>query len=175
MASKKFAFKKKKFQKSSKKHVESMFLTTKEKNYPYYFLKSSLNKTENNCKKFFKFNLNNNLYFIRSLSSCSLELSHFKSIVRIFKWFVKFYKIENSLNLKLFVFPDFSFTSKPKDIRMGKGKGEVSKKIAIIKKGQIILSLSSKSLNFEKFLITSLLKKMIYKLPKKFIIFKNDW
>lgn len=31
MASKKFAFKKKKFQKSSKKHVESMFLTTKEK------------------------------------------------------------------------------------------------------------------------------------------------
>ena len=155
--------------KNRKKHVETMFLTNKQKKYPYYFKPF-------NIKKLKEFNLNKyfakrNIFYIRSLNSGYLTFSPLKAIIRLFKFFLKNYKLEDSLKYKLFVFPDFILTSKPKEIRMGKGKGTNYRKVAVVKAGQNILSLTCKKKH--KNLVLILLRKMIHKLPFQSFLVKN--
>ncbi len=40
------------------------------------------------------------------------------------------------------VFPDHSYTGKPAEVRMGKGKGEVQGYVAVVKPGRIIFEIS---------------------------------
>ena len=75
------------------------------------------------------------------------------------------------MKYKLFVFPDFILTSKPKEIRMGKGKGTNYRKVAVVKAGQNILSLTCKKKH--KNLVLILLRKMIHKLPFQSFLVKN--
>ena len=161
-----------KFQKNNrKKHVETMFITNKQKNYPYYFKFTNIqNLKEFNLNKYF---LQKNTFYIRCLSSGYMTLDPLKAIIRLFKFFLKNYKLEDSLKYKLFVFPDFVLTSKPKEVRMGGGKGANFKKVAIIKGGQNIISLTCFSRHNN--LILLLLKKMAYKLPFNSTIVLNSW
>lgn len=162
----------KKIQKSNrKKHVETMFLTNKQKNYPYYFKSPNINALQEfNVNKYF---LKKNTFYIRCLSSGYMTLDPLKAIIRLYKFFLKNYKLENSLHYKLFVFPDFVLTSKPKEIRMGKGKGKNYRKVAIIRGGQNIIALTCDSLHNN--LVFILLKKMAHKLPFNSSIIKNIW
>lgn len=53
---------------------------------------------------------------------------------------VKEMKRKGKLWLK--VFPDHSYTGKPAEVRMGKGKGEVQGYVAVIKPGRILFEMS---------------------------------
>lgn len=152
-----------------KKHVETMFITNKQKKYPYYHKPPHIQKLK-------EFNLNKNftkrnVYYIKSLQSGYLTFDPLKAIIRLFKFFLKNYKLEDSLKYRLFVFPDFVLTSKPKEVRMGGGKGKNFRKVAIIKSGQNIISLTCKPQHNNLALI--LLRKMAHKLPFQSKIVKN--
>lgn len=174
---KKFFFSKKFSKKNRKKHVETMFITPKAKKYPYYY-KSLLTTLEHNKTNFFQ---KNKLWYLRTKNNGLLNINIFKAFMRIFKWFTKTYKIEDFVTLNILLFPDFVFTSKAKDVRMGKGKGLPSKSLAFYKKGQnfavISLKLKKNSPLFKKyaFLIEELLKKLIKKLPSGFFFSKKSW
>jgi len=56
---------------------------------------------------------------------------------------------------------------------MGKGKGAIAKKVAIIKKGQLFLYLDFSERRERESLAVALLKKMMHKLPFKTVITKN--
>lgn len=60
-------------------------------------------------------------------------------------------------------FPDYARTAKPKEVRMGRGKGNVSHWVAIIKPGRILFEVKSKNL----LLIKEALDFTIRKLPFK--------
>ena len=68
------------------------------------------------------------------------------------------------LYFKIIGFPDFVLTSKPKDVRMGKGKGQPSRKVSLIKKNQFFMVFKLKN-NFNNFFILlNLVKQIQYKL-----------
>lgn len=158
-----------------KKHVETMFLTTKLKKHKYYYKPTNLSKLfENNPNKY---KLKRNLLYIRSLNSGYITIHPLKAIIRLYKWFIKNYDSEKDLNYRLFVFPDFVLTSKPKEVRMGKGKGANLTKVDIIKKNQLMLFLRARRRKIfnTKYLINLFIKKMAHKLPFHPIITKNNW
>lgn len=161
-----------KFQKDNrKKHVETMFITNKQKNYPYYFKFPCIQQLRE--LNYNKYNLKQNIFYIRCLEGGYMTLDPLKAIIRLFKFFLKNYKLEESLKYKLFVFPDFVLTSKPKEVRMGGGKGKNFRKVAVIKSGQNIIALTCKPKHNNLALI--LLKKMAHKLPFQSRIIKNFW
>lgn len=56
---------------------------------------------------------------------------------------------------------------------MGKGKGAPDKKVAIVKRGQLFISLTFFNNKSRRMLALALLKKMMHKLPFKTIITGN--
>lgn len=102
----------------------------------------------------FKFN-------VQLKESGYLNLAPLKTIMRIFKWFVKTQNIKDGdLKIELLSFPDFVLTSKPREIRMGKGKGQEKKKVAFVQKGSILLSIKSRKVQMY------LLKKFVLRITK---------
>lgn len=63
-----------------------------------------------------------------------------KQIESARKVIVKEMKRKGKLWIK--VFPDHSYTAKPAEVRMGKGKGEVQGYVAVIKPGRILFEIS---------------------------------
>lgn len=154
-----------------KKHVETMFLTNKAKHHLYYYKNRNLfNTAETNdanlTPPFFSIS-------IRTLESGYLTLKPLKSVARFFKWFSKSY-FKDHVKLRLRIFPDFILTSKPKEVRMGKGKGANLQKVAPIKLGQILLSVKIRGFN-NSVPIRDLMTKMSFKLPFKHRVVINDW
>lgn len=160
----------KKRKKKRKRHVETMFLSSKTKRHTFYF-KSTLKSSE------FKRNVPivRGSYNLRSLCSGYISISPFKSVARLIKLYSRKLQISDSINYKITKFPDFSLTNKPKDVRMGKGKGKNIRKFAYIRKNQIFLTLFS--YNFEKnhYFCLYILRQLIRRLPMRFIITKNFW
>jgi ribosomal protein L16/L10AE len=153
-----------------KKHVETMFLTNKAKKYPYYF--KDRNFGSSIATKASLLYPNRKMFAIRTLNSTHLELGPLKAVMRIFKWFTKTHKIDEVAKYRLTAFPDFVLTSKPKEIRMGKGKGAPDRKVALVRRGQILFQLRA---GFEgrRYLALKLLKKIVHKLPLKNIVVIN--
>lgn len=157
--------------KARKKHVESMFLTNKKRNYPFYFKDKMLwTKSENN---FFKFFSPRHFYTIRITESGYINLKPLKAIVRMYKWFLKEHSIEDGLRMRLRIFPDFVLTSKPKEMRMGKGKGMLAEKVAVVKSGTVLLTLENKGVSY--FLVKLLIKYLSWKVPLRHLIELNNW
>jgi ribosomal protein L16/L10AE len=155
--------------KNRKKHIETMFLTQKQKKFPFYY-KPSFNFSPNQSR----FSAKPGLLYVRSLQTTYVELSVFKASARIIKWFIKKYALEDFLTFKFLAFPDFSLTSKPKDVRMGKGKGPVSKKVAFIRRGQffVIFKLKKRPQNY--FIFKDLVKQIISRLSfRALLTYKN--
>lgn len=60
-------------------------------------------------------------------------------------------------------FPDYARTAKPKEVRMGRGKGNVSHWVAIIKPGRILFEVKSKNLLLIKETLEFTLRKLPFK------------
>jgi large subunit ribosomal protein L16 len=121
--------------KKKSKHIESFF-NYKSKKFPYYY-KSNLNKK-------FKITyssrpLNFGSFCLRYTGTTSyIKVAPLKSCIRVLKFFFRKKKI-SKLVFKVNLSPDIVLTCKPKEVRMGKGKGPVSPdKVAILKSGQIL-------------------------------------
>lgn len=69
--------------KNRKKHVETMFLTHKEKNYPFYYKPSNLTALIENNKN--KIHPQRGFYTIKFLESGYLKIGPLKAVMRIYK------------------------------------------------------------------------------------------
>jgi ribosomal protein L16/L10AE len=147
-----------------KKHVESMFVTNKKKNYPYYYkrINTWLGFENQNGKSEYK----RKYYSLKIVQSGYITIKPLKSLVRIFKWFVKTKSIkEGKLKLKLNIFPDFVLTAKSKAMRMGKGKGAEKEKVGFIKADTILFSIKNTGVSY--FLAKKLITRMSAHVPLK--------
>lgn len=157
---KKLALKRKK----SRKHIESYF-NFKPKKYTFFF-KPNLNKNHSILQ--FNKPLGLGSFGLKYLGPTKyIETKSLKSCIRLFKLFFRKNKTPN-LPFKINIVPDMVLTSKPKEVRMGKGKGRVNiEKVGIIKQGQTVLEISNiKTSNF--FLLKKLLSTCSSKLPYKY-------
>jgi large subunit ribosomal protein L16 len=77
-------------------------------------------------------------------------------------------KIKRKGKLWIKIFPNLPITSKPTEVRMGKGTGKISHWVARVKGGTIIFEISGVNLN----IVVPALKTGSAKLPIKTIIFK---
>ena len=157
---------------NKKKHVESMFLTNKTKHHPYYFKNRSLfNTSEVNPSNLTPPFMSAS---VRTLQSGYFTLKPLKSIARFFKWFSKNYFTGSNIKLCFRIFPDFVLTSKPKEVRLAKGKGANLIKVAPVKAGQILFSINIDRRE-DPTLLRSLMQKLSFKIPLKHQIIFNAW
>lgn len=154
-----------------KKHVESMFLVNRNKDFPYYFKDRKLSTRV--ATQPFKFHPQPKKFSIKVLESGYITIAPLKATMRLFKWFIKFKKIEDQVTIGLNVFPDFVLTSKPKEMRMGKGKGAPDSKVAPIKAGSVILTVTDRGAG--RYLTRKLVEKLSWKIPYKHEIVYNNW
>ena len=82
-------------------------------------------------------NLSMGEYGLQSLQRAWLNGKQIESARKVI---VKEMKRKGKLWIK--VFPDHSFTAKPAEVRMGKGKGEVQGYVAVVKPGRILFEIS---------------------------------
>jgi len=68
------------------------------------------------------------------------------------------------------MFPHLARTQKPAEVRMGSGKGNVEKWVAVVKKGMVIIEISEVSEEIAKTALT----RAIHKLPLKCKIIKKN-
>ena len=102
---------------------------------------------------------------IKSLRSCRLTA---KQLEAARKTMVK--KMRRMGRILLRVFPDVAITSKPAEVRMGKGKGSVSFWARKIKIGDTVCELES---TLNRNVLLNILSKVKAKLPFKTKIFLN--
>jgi len=154
------------FKRLRSKHISALFLSRKKRFDNYYQLFDSKlvkkNKMFNNSilkknsKKSKKFTIGltskeNDLIEIKSLKSLRFCMHRYLKSMKMYK---------RKLKTKIAVFPNYWLTNKPKSVRMGKGKGSLTKKISFLKKGEYLFNIK-------------ILKKYLnYKLNKKLYFFK---
>lgn len=155
-----------------KKHIDQFFFSMP-RSYNYYFKKRNFFKNSYAYKRTNNF-LNKSFYLgLRSIENVYLTQNCLVSCMKFFKRFGVDYYGVFGLRYKVSVFPDFWLTSKPKEVRMGKGKGSVSKKIFFLKKGSVIFQFSCFRDSHLAFFY--LLKKCSLKLPIKNLIIRKFW
>jgi len=118
-------------------------------------------------KKIYK-KLKINLFGLQVIENCYLKIEQINSVIKTIK---RILKKKNILFLK--IFPDFVLTKKPKDIRMGRGKGNVYCKVFKINAGTIILEINSKK-DLNNYLLKRALKLSLLRLPIKTIIVQKN-
>lgn len=159
--------------KKRKKHVENMFITNKKKKYIYYH-KSSITKLKSKQISS-KTTPIRGSYFIKCVKPTFIKIKPLKSIARLMKMYSRHFNIEDSVAYSFKIYPDFSLTSKPKDVRMGKGKGKNINYVNFLKKNQTIFCLFSYDIHKNHKICLYILKQLIYRLPSNFIISTNFW
>ncbi len=101
-------------------------------------------------KKYFKNKTNRNFLFSKLITSdyglqskinINLQPKHFLLLIKILKRCLKGFSKKNTFWIRKF--PDNGVTKKPKEIRMGRGKGTVAMKVAILYKGQILIEIKN--------------------------------
>lgn len=119
-------------------------------------------------KKYFKSDIKNkinrfpSLHFgkfgLQTIRPVILKIEHLKLCLQILKKFLKpFGKL---IKIRLRVFPDVGITKKPKDIRMGRGKGLVIYNAKPLKAGSVIFELVNIEEETAKRAINLCLKKL---------------
>jgi len=110
-------------------------------------------------------------FSFKSREKCYLVKTSLVSHIKLTKRFANSNKFKDAFKSKITVFPDFSLTSKPKSIRMGKGKGEVTKFVYFLKVGNIISQLRFKRNRLKLMKASKLIKfkyiKIFNKLTRK--------
>lgn len=79
-------------------------------------------------------------YGLQSLSAKRITAQQIEAVKKVINRKIKYVG-----KLWMRIFPHFPVTSKPSQVRMGKGKGEIDHWIANVKKNQIILEITSPS------------------------------
>ena len=158
----------------SKKHAEQFF-SSNDKKFSYYHKKKRLkfpieyNENKNNLSSSFEYGVKGTgkaFYF------------EIRVLVALIKYMRRFSKKLNkksakkSIKLRMCVFPDMSLTAKPREIRMGKGKGRFSRKVYFFKKGTKILEFNISS---DLFLLSEFMRRCFTRIPCKFEILKKYW
>lgn len=82
--------------------------------------------------------INKNVWYIIA-SNIMLQSLHLKMIIQLIKQIIKPYK--KNVIIKLKIFPDFNKTQKPRDIRMGRGKGEIFTRVAFCRGSSFLIEL----------------------------------
>ena len=123
-----------------KKHVETMFNPRASKKYPFYYKKREIltRKITNVCVGS-QYGLDRVCFYTQV--GGYMKMQAFKSYARVLKQFFKSNKLKH-VKSKIHVFPDFVLTAKPKEVRMGKGKGSIASRVALMRPGQQIATLS---------------------------------
>lgn len=143
--------------KKKKKHI-STFFQSELKKFNFYYKPRNFNKLI--TKNFFlkkKF-----IYSLISLDSKFLFINSILACIKLIKFFLKLFLLEIT-NLLILIFPDFILTSKPKEVRMGRGKGNIYKKIVLLKKNTLIFLLN----NINKYYAYYILNQCKKRLPCK--------
>jgi len=171
--------------KKFKKHAESFFNFWR-KNFSYYHKRGQkgdiceLNKNKNQIGRKHK-------VAVRGLRKYYLTKKPLVAYIKLTKRFANSFKFKYSFRSTMAVFPNFTLTSKPKSVRMGKGKGEVSKNIYFLKIGKLLGQLHYKRRRnklmkndsitkyFYHSITNKLIRKLTLKLPIKAKILKNIW
>jgi len=170
---------------SVKKHAENFFNSRRLK-FNYYFIKLSSSKILKQIKyehNTFKTQLTlKHTLGIRTKKLTYMSVFPLRSVIKFSKKYLKKHYLHKLLKYKMSVVPYFWLTAKPKAVRMGKGKGQKSKKIYFLKKGEVLYELRflhSSSLYYNNKNISLLfinmqtmifLKKLQHKLPVKNIL-----
>lgn len=125
-------------------------------------------------KKYFKLKYNNNYFYYDSIYSGSFALkaksrvnltaNHLNSAIKNIKRIIK---KKNFLIIRCN--PFWSLTQKPRDVRMGRGKGSPALKIFPVKSGSILFEIKG----VEERLVNKALKYCILRLPTKCIMVKK--
>jgi large subunit ribosomal protein L16 len=98
------------------------------------------------------------LYGIKALESGRISAQHIETVRQTIGR-----KIRPKGRLWIRAFPHLPVTSKPSEVRMGKGKGNVSLWVCTVKKGQILYEIY----NFKKSIAQDILKLGSSKIPIK--------
>ena len=148
-----------------KKHIESFFISN-DKKFLYYF-RPNLKKKKNN---YFNRPLERNFFGLKYFGSTRyISINTLKSIIKVLKVYFRKYKLKNDIDFKININPDIILTSKPREVRMGKGKGQpLSNKVGILYHGQILLELHLLNSSKRNFLVSKFLKTCSSKLPFRF-------
>ena len=88
--------------------------------------------------KFDKKKIKNGSYFIKSLENGRVTANQIEAGRKIMQRVVKIY----GGTVHVYIFPTFSVSAKPTEVRMGKGKGKIKFWGCSIKKGQVIYEVS---------------------------------
>ncbi len=72
-------------------------------------------------------------------------------------------KFKRGGRLWIRVFPDKSITKKPQETRMGKGKGDIDRWVAVIRRGRVLFELGG----IPETMAKAVFKEIAYKLPFK--------
>ena len=157
--------------KKRSKHIESFFIY-KSKKFPYYY-KSNLKKNFNLSYSARPLSLDS--VCLRYLGPTSyIKVAPLKACIRLIKFFFKKNKI-TKLVLKVNLSPDIVLTAKPKEVRMGKGKGPLSlDKVAILKSGQVIFKVFFIERG-DYNLVSKVLKICSSRLPYKNKVISSFW
>jgi large subunit ribosomal protein L16 len=121
------------------------------------FKKSRKYKIKNNCET--KTNeLKFGIYGLQALEIGKITAKQIEAVRRTITGFMK-----RKGKVWIRIFPDLPVSEKPTEVRMGKGKGNVSYWVAMVKPGRILFEVSSKDIN----IIEEALKYASIKLPIK--------
>ena len=148
------------------KHLESLFLSRKKKYLNYYQLFDSklINKNEKVKNNIIKKNKKKNNKLTFGLIAKEYDLIKIKSLktLRFYtqRYLKSIYMYKRKLKTKINVLPNYWLTNKAKSVRMGKGKGALTYKVAYLNKGSYLFN------------IKILRKNINYKINKKIYFFK---
>jgi large subunit ribosomal protein L16 len=119
-----------------KKHILTFF-SSKPKKFKFYYKPRKFYNTD----KKNSFLINNQHFGLLNLKSVYLNLEPLLSCIKLIKRLLKTFLLAKT-QLHILVFPDFYLTSKPREVRMGKGKGGIGKKILLLRKNTLLFILA---------------------------------
>ena len=181
---------KNRFRRRRGKHLESLFLSRKKKYLNYYQIFDSkiINKNPKVKSTILKKNKNKSIKHTFGLIAKEYDLIKIKSLktLRFYtqRYLKSVYMYKRKLKTKINVLPNNWLTNKAKSVRMGKGKGALTKKVAYLYKGSYLFNIKilnrninykiSKKLYFLKFsiFINILLKSLKSKTTVKTNVYK---
>lgn len=144
--------KRKSKRKKSNKHIYSFFITRKKK-YDLYFIPFDQKMVDKNFKSDIFKNCKNRIG-LKSLELNLLKIECLKSLKFCNQRFLKSVYLEKNFKDIVHTIPDYFLTSKPKSIRMGKGKGEAKFKVYFLKKNNPVYSLKFVFSRFKSFFVS---------------------
>ena len=146
-----------------KKHITTFFFSQSKK-FKFYY----------KPRKFLKLNMKNIFilkyfcYGLINLKAIYLNLEPLLACLKLIKRFLKFFFL-NKTSLHILIFPDFYLTNKPKEVRMGRGKGQMGRKVVLLKKNTLLFLLGPIHFFYAKYILTQckirlpVSSKIIYK------------